>query len=136
MMRITGNADMGAATLNKANAPSVQPVKVMTTLDSVVEQGGEATTKSNVINVEQSQQLNNEDEVKVKVQEVVEKMNQMLEVSNKTAKFKYHEGLDRFYVTVVDRDTDEVIKEIPAKKLLDAFYEMQKMFGMIVDEKI
>jgi flagellar protein FlaG len=29
-----------------------------------------------------------------------------------------------------------VIREIPPKKLLDAFYSMQKFLGMIVDEKI
>lgn len=70
------------------------------------------------------------------MQEVVDKMNQMLEVNHNATKFKYHDGLDRYYVTVVDRATDEVIKEIPPKKLLDAFYEMQKLFGMIVDEKV
>ncbi|WP_249650867.1 flagellar protein FlaG, partial [Lysinibacillus sp. D4A3_S15] len=52
------------------------------------------------------------------------------------AKFVYHEGLERYYVTVGDQGTDEVVKEIPPKKLLDTFYEMQKMLGMIVDEKI
>ena len=63
-------------------------------------------------------------------------MNEMLEVNNSTSKFMFHEGLERYYVTVVNRDTEEVVKEIPPKKLLDAFYEMQKMLGMVVDEKI
>lgn len=75
-------------------------------------------------------------ETKVQVKDVVNKMNEMLEVNKSSSKFIYHEGLDRYYVTVVNRDTDEVVKEIPPKKLLDAFYEMQKMLGMIVDEKI
>ena len=73
---------------------------------------------------------------KEKVQDAVTKMNEMLELTNSTSKFLYHEGLDRYYVSVVDRETEEVVKEIPPKKLLDAFYEMQKMLGMIVDEKI
>ena len=63
-------------------------------------------------------------------------MNKMLEVTNSTSKFMYHDGLERYYVTVVNCETNEVVKEIPPKKLLDAFYEMQKMLGMIVDEKI
>jgi flagellar protein FlaG len=75
-------------------------------------------------------------ETKNQVKDVVNKMNEMLEVNQSTAKFIYHEGLDRYYVTVVNKETDEVVKEIPPKKLLDAFYEMQKMLGMIVDEKI
>ena len=34
------------------------------------------------------------------------------------------------------KETDEVIKEIPPERLLNAFYEMEKLAGMIVDEKI
>ncbi|WP_339263847.1 flagellar protein FlaG [Solibacillus sp. FSL W7-1472] len=78
----------------------------------------------------------NDDETKSKVKEAVDTMNEMLDVNNSTSKFIFHEGLERYYVTVVNRDTEEVVKEIPPKKLLDAFYEMQKMLGMIVDEKI
>lgn len=125
-MRITGNADIGANVLDKSVSPSTSQA-----LEQVVKQVSDATkTEARV------QQLNSGEESKVKVQEVVEKMNKMLAVDNNTAKFMYHEGLGRYYVTVVDRETEEIIKEIPPKKLLDAFYEMQKMFGMIVDEKI
>ncbi|MGE7690574.1 flagellar protein FlaG [Lysinibacillus sp. NPDC097214] len=71
-----------------------------------------------------------------KLQQAVNAVNDFLEINSNSSKFIYHEGLGQYYVAVVNRDTDEVIKEIPPKKLLDAFYEMQKMVGMIVDEKI
>ncbi|GLC87790.1 flagellar protein FlaG [Lysinibacillus piscis] len=129
-MRITGNVDTSATNMNKSIFTSTQ------TVENVVKQGSDTTMKNVTFNVEQGQQLSDEEDIKVKVQEAVEKMNTMLEVNHNTAKFKYHEGLDRYYITVVDRETDEVVKEIPPKKLLDAFYEMQKMLGMIVDEKI
>lgn len=73
---------------------------------------------------------------KDKLQQAVDVVNEFLEINHSSSKFVYHEGLERYYVTIVNRDTDEVVKEIPPKKLLDAFYEMQKMVGMIVDEKI
>lgn len=73
---------------------------------------------------------------KEKLQQAVDAVNDFLEVNYSSSKFIYHEGLGRYYVSVVNRDTDEVIKEIPPKKLLDAFYEIQKMVGMIIDEKI
>lgn len=129
-MRISGNADTGAATIQQQVSSNA------TAVEKVVTQGSDTTMKSATPIVEQIQQLSNEDETKAKVQEVVDKMNKMLEVNQSAAKFKYHEGLERYYVTVVDSATDEVLKEIPPKKLLDAFYEMQKLFGMIVDEKI
>lgn len=71
-----------------------------------------------------------------KLQQAVDTMNELLDVNKKSSKFILHDGLDRYYVSLVDAETEEVIKEIPPKRLLDAFYEMQKLAGMIVDEKI
>src|SRR5690606_10758560 len=103
--------------------------------EAVNEKGSDNTARKETSVIEPILQLK-DDEIKGKVQEAVNKMNEMLDVNNSTSKFMFHEGLERYYVTVVNRDTDEVVKEIPPKKLLDAFYEMQKMLGMVVDEKI
>jgi flagellar protein FlaG len=124
-MRITEHTNTDSRLISKS----------VTNSASIVEkQGHETIEKMTASNVEQM--ADNTDETKAKVQEAVRKMNEMLEVNQSTSKFMYHEGLERYYVTVVNRDTEEVVKEIPPKKLLDAFYEMQKMLGMIVDEKI
>ena len=128
-MRITEQTNMDARVMSK----SVNDAPIG---EKAVKQGSEAAGKLPAPNVEQVQSLDNSVETRAKVQEVVNKMNEMLEVNNSASKFTYHEGLERYYVTVVDRETEEVVKEIPPKKLLDAFYEMQKMLGMIVDEKI
>lgn len=107
-----------------------------TTKESVEKSGSNTTTRNEMATIEPMFQLKNDNETKAKVKEAVNTMNEMLDVNNSTSKFMFHEGLERYYVTVVNRDTEEVVKEIPPKKLLDAFYEMQKMLGMIVDEKI
>ncbi|QQP13277.1 flagellar protein FlaG [Lysinibacillus agricola] len=87
--------------------------------------------------VENTSTVGEEQEIsKDKLQQAIDVVNEFLEINHSSSKFVYHEGLDRYYVTIVNRDTDEVVKEIPPKKILDAFYEMQKMVGMIVDEKI
>lgn len=129
-MRIIGNVDNGAASIQQQVSSNV------TTVEKVVKQGSETTMLSATPIVEQAQQLVNDDETKAKVQEVTDKMNKMLEVNQSAVKFKYHEDLERYYISVVDSATEEVLKEIPPKKLLDAFYEMQKLFGMIIDEKV
>lgn len=129
-MRISGNANIETTVTNKAN--SINSV----TKETLEKQVSENTTRKEITLIEPMIKLKNLDETKTKVQEAVNKMNEMLEVNNSTSKFMFHEGLERYYVTVVNRDTEEVVKEIPPKKLLDAFYEMQKMLGMVVDEKI
>ena len=132
-MRISVNQNMEVVATGKAVVANSSA-----SLSDTIGKTGSAST-ANISTVEQTQQaqtLDNNEETKVKAQEAITKMNEMLEVNNSTSKFLYHEGLERYYVTVVNRQTEEVIKEIPPKKLLDAFYEMQKMLGMIVDEKI
>lgn len=67
------------------------------------------------------------------IQTAVNKINEFLEYNQHNSKFIYHEELDKYYVEVVDARTQEVVKEIPPKELLDAYYEMQKLAGKIFD---
>jgi len=69
-------------------------------------------------------------------EQVIETMNQFLEPTHTNLKFELHEELERYYVTVVDSDTKQVVREIPPKKLLDAYAKMAEFMGLLVDEKI
>lgn len=125
-MRISGNVSNEALNTNSPTNPIVK----------VDKQGSEKLQTTKSLIVENRQPLEMNEETTAKLKEAVSKMNEMLQVTNSSSKFLYHEGLNRYYVTVVDRETEEIVKEIPPRKLLDAYYEMQKMLGMVVDEKI
>lgn len=129
-MRISEDASIQITETSKV------PVMNNSARGTVEKHGFENTDKKEILSIEPLLQKKNGNDTKAKVQKAVNTINEMLEVNNSTSKFMFHEGLERYYVTVVNRDTEEVVKEIPPKKLLDAFYEMQKMLGMIVDEKI
>lgn len=66
-------------------------------------------------------------------QTAVNKMNEFMEHTQRNSKFIFHSDLERYYVEVVDTQSQEVIKEVPPKELLDAYYEMQKLAGKIFD---
>lgn len=70
------------------------------------------------------------------IEEAIKPLNDFFEIENRSIKFVLHDGLDEYYVQVVNTESKQVIREIPNKKILDAFYSMQKFLGMIVDEKI
>ena len=70
------------------------------------------------------------------VEEAVDNLNQFLEPSRRNLKFELHDKLDKYYVSVIDQATDEVIKEIPPKKILDMYAAMAEFMGLLVDEKI
>lgn len=82
---------------------------------------------------------NTQQETKVdrdKVASAVEKINEFNDPHRTKLKFVLHEDLHEYYVTVVNPQTDEVIREIPPKKMLDMFASMMEYMGILVDEKI
>ncbi len=89
--------------------------------------------------VQKEQPIQNEADIKgtkEKLQQAIDSMNEFFTINNSELKFVLHEGLDKYFAQLVNTETDEVIREIPSKKMLDVFYEMQKLVGMIVDKKI
>lgn len=67
---------------------------------------------------------------------IVEKLNNFIDPSRTNLKFVLHEDLNKYYVEVVNPFTDEVVKEIPPKKMLDMYAAMAEFMGLLVDEKI
>ncbi|WP_420800227.1 flagellar protein FlaG [Neobacillus terrae] len=73
---------------------------------------------------------------KEKIEEVVKGLNDFLQPAHTSLKFKLHEKLNEYYVTIVDDNTNEVVNEIPSKKLLDIFADMKEHLGLLMDKKI
>ncbi|MFO7311282.1 MAG: flagellar protein FlaG, partial [Bacillota bacterium] len=57
-----------------------------------------------------------------------------LEAVDKRLKFLVHEETERIYVQVIDKETGEVIKEIPPEKILNLVAQLQKLIGLLIDE--
>lgn len=71
-----------------------------------------------------------------KAKKVTDSLNKLLETTTTKLRYQYHEKLDKYYVTLVDSQTDEVVREIPNKKLMDIYATMLDFVGVLVDEKI
>lgn len=69
------------------------------------------------------------DKIKSAVEELNKKMN------NSEAVFGIHEETNRVTIKIVDKDTKEVIKELPAEKTLDMIAKILDVAGLLVDEK-
>lgn|SRR5699024_1180073 len=67
---------------------------------------------------------------------VVNKLNGFIDPLRTNLKFEFHEELNEYYVQVVNPLTNEVVKEIPPKKMLDMYAAMAEFMGILVDEKI
>jgi flagellar protein FlaG len=49
--------------------------------------------------------------------------------------FSRHEGTGKTMIKVVNKDTGDVIREIPPEKALDMAAKMDEMLGILFDQK-
>jgi flagellar protein FlaG len=67
--------------------------------------------------------------------EAINDANKVLSIVNRGMEFSIHEETGRTLVRIVDKNTDEVIREIPPEKLLDMLAKIWKAVGLIIDKK-
>lgn len=67
------------------------------------------------------------------IKKAVEALNK--KIGNSEAVFGIHEATNRVMIKIIDKDTKEVIKELPPEKTLDMIAKVWEMAGILVDEK-
>ena len=65
----------------------------------------------------------------------IESANHKLEHANTEFEFSVHEKTKRIMVKVIDKDSKEVIREIPSEKILYIVAKIWEFNGLLVDEK-
>ena len=67
------------------------------------------------------------------IKKAVEQLNKNM--SHSEAIFGIHEATNRVTIKIVDKDTKEVIKELPPEKTLEMIAKAWELAGILVDEK-
>ena len=70
-----------------------------------------------------------------KVKDALSEINKKIAPTQTECSFKYHEKTHRISITVKDKETDKVIREIPPEKTLDMIAKTLELAGLLVDEK-
>ncbi|NMA90703.1 MAG: flagellar protein FlaG [Amphibacillus sp.] len=73
---------------------------------------------------------------RAEIEVMIEGLNDFLEPINRSIRFELHDKLNRYYVKVIDTKTEEIVREIPPKQMLDMYAAMAEFMGLIIDEKI
>ena len=113
--------DTEVSTPEKVSAYDATTVKVAET-EKQDSQSGQENSYSN------QQQANNE-----KIRKAVEQLNKNM--SHSEAVFGFHDATNRVTIKIIDKDTKEVIKELPPEKTLDMIAKVWELAGLMVDEK-
>lgn len=69
------------------------------------------------------------------ISKAVDDVNKKLDSSNAECKFSIHKATGQITVKVMDKETGEVIREIPSEKILDMVATALEMAGILMDEK-
>lgn len=106
--------------------------------ESVVAQ--EVTTKIMDFTVQPEEQTghnqeNAAQEQHEKLRKSVEELNRKMGHQHVEAQFGVHEATNRVTIKIVDKDTNEVIREVPPEKTLDMIAKAWELAGLLVDEK-
>ena len=113
------------------NAGTSQPVKSATVTN---EPKGKQTEGNSKSSLGEEPGKENETASTRTIKQVVSDINRKLN-NNTIAKFGYHEDTNRVTIKIVDKDTEDVIKEIPPEKTLDLIAKAWELAGILVDEK-
>ena len=89
------------------------------------------TAESNTNQNENKQQDDSKNMEAIK--KAVDNLNKSMK--NTSAIFGIHEATNRVTIKIVDKQTREVIKELPPEKTLDMISRVWELAGMLVDEK-
>jgi flagellar protein FlaG len=70
-----------------------------------------------------------------KIKNAINEANNKLKFTRTKCEFTYYEDINRVAIKVVDRDTEEVIREIPPEETLELVQKLWEFAGLLYDEK-
>lgn len=77
--------------------------------------------------------MSNREPSQEQLHRAVEELNRQM--SNSEVAFGFHEGTNRVTIKIIDKETKEVIKELPPEKTLDLIAKAWELAGIMVDER-
>lgn len=139
--KISGQAGYQSQAVQAAQASKVNVQPSSETNNSQDSVNNSAHTAA-VMQISSSQKANtdgssNGADVSPKQQASIQKLKDIQKVinHNTVAEFGYNEPTNRITIKIKDKDTDEVIKEIPSEKALEMLAKAWELAGIMVDEK-
>ena len=81
------------------------------------------------------EQAENPENTSRRIKNAVDHANQTMRHAKTKCEFSYHEETKRVSITVIDEETEEVIRDIPPEETLEMLYKMWELAGLMVDEK-
>lgn len=70
-----------------------------------------------------------------RIKNAINEMNNKLKPTKTRCEFSYHEEVNRVSIKIRDRETNEIVKEIPPEESIKVLEKIYEIAGLLVDEK-
>ena len=70
-----------------------------------------------------------------KIKEALEQANQKARFHKTACEFSYDDTTNRISITIRDKETDEIIRQVPAEETLEMISKLWEQAGILIDEK-
>ncbi|TCZ76882.1 flagellar protein FlaG [Paenibacillus albiflavus] len=120
--------------IDKVN--SVEPVKVSHTRQSITKEASQPSTP--IKNMAGLKQAELQGSVSISEQQLIRAIDRAIkhmQGPTTSLEFSVHNKTHEIMVKVTDKDTGEVIREIPPEKTLDFVAKLWEMAGILIDER-
>ena len=81
-------------------------------------------------------QNNGENTSEEKIVETIEELNKVIEKMDVSIQYEKHEATNRMMIRLVNKENNEVIKELPSEKILDMAASLCEQAGLFIDERL
>jgi len=130
---VSSNISIGASNL-AGSFTSLEASSYKKTESVRVSPAPQITTTKQLANAElQGQSISIGDEQLVKV---IDRAIKALQGPNTTSEVSFHKKTNQIMVKILDKDSGEVIREIPPEKTLDMVAKLMEIAGILIDEKV
>lgn len=131
-------ASQAIKTSEQLSAPRAAETKKTGSTDGVMDvQIAKDSDESVTLSIQADRKQFTDDQKNVSLDKLKKVMEQAVaSLPHSDAKFGIHEKTNRIIIKLVDRDTQEVIKEIPPEKTLDLLAKRMELAGVLVDERM
>lgn len=120
-----------AKAVDNTEVAAAKPQEAVTVKDNSRQPEGKVNSSVNA-NTENEQDAN-EKVSNEQLKRAIEQLNK--KIGNSEAVFGVHEDTHRVTIKIIDKDTKEVLKELPPEKTLDMIAKVWEMAGILIDEK-
>lgn len=134
-MMINGVSDISSKVMNTSLEGYKEIALEKTSSSTINKQAGNMSeTRIDNNKIDQFQKTKEEKLTEKNVDEMTGELNDLMEKMNYDLKFSYYKDLDRLVMKVVDRKTQETIKQMPPEEMLETLTNLKEWIGVFLDK--